>query len=293
MAVRAETGRVQVAQKLRLTVEATAEEGVDVELPLAGGTLEKWVVRESRDFPGVPVEGGRQWRQEYVLETYSAGTQTIPSLTARFSDRRDPNEPIESEVSSPPLEIEVASLLEGEFDPAEYADIKGTVALPRTAGREWLVWTAGILAGLVVLAVVIFLWRRRVRRPAGERVIPPHEWALAELRRLQADALVEKGQVHAFYFRLTWIVRRYIEMRFAIMAGEQTTREFLEAARHHPALGGAYRELLAGFLTAGDMVKFALHVPESGEIEQAFAAARAFVDQTAEAAVARPQEVAA
>jgi hypothetical protein len=77
------------------------------------------------------------------------------------------------------------------------------------------------------------------------------------------------------------------------MAAEQTTEEFLAAARDHPALGGTYRGLLAGFLRAGDMVKFARFEPVPAEIDRAFEAAGDFVERTAPSADAEPVEAAA
>jgi hypothetical protein len=158
-------------------------------------------------------------------------------------------------------------------------DLPGEFSLAQLR-RPMYIGAIALSVGALLVVLTVF-WLRRARRAAAERVVPAHEWALEELRRLWAEGLVEQGDVHAFYFRLTWIVRRYIELRFGIMAAEQTTREFFEEARTHPSLGGTYRELLSEFLTAGDLVKFALHMPEASEIEGAFEAAREFVAQTA------------
>ena len=86
--------------------------------------------------------------------------------------------------------------------------------------------------------------------------------------------------MHAFYTRLSDIVRQYIERRFMIMAPERTTKEFLREAARRGELTIGHKELLAGFLRAADMVKFALHLPAAIDCDDAFRSAGAFVDET-------------
>jgi len=291
MLVRAEKGKITIAEKLNLSIEVTAADGVDVEMPAFGDKLDEFQIRDFKDRRDIPTGHGRQWRQDYILDILVSGEYAIPAITVKFTDHRDTNNVIKGEVTTSPLTIQVMSLLTGEFDPKAFNDIKGTVDLPTPKKRLWPWITAGAVA--VALVVMIILLRRRRRlRGAVERVIPAHEWARGELKHLKDEHLVELGQVHTFYFRLTGIVRQYIERRFRIMAAEQTTDEFLAAARDHVALGGPYRSLLAEFLQAGDMVKFARYQPEPAEIDRAFDAAQDFVEQTAERPGAAREEAA-
>ncbi len=183
--------------------------------------------------------------------------------------------------SSAPFSIKVLSALGGEIDLEKFEDIRGTVELPAPRSRASLFWTAGAAAAVLALAGLWVYLRRRWARLRFARPIPPHVWAREELRRLREDNLVERGLVHELYSRMTGIVRLYIERRFRIMAAEQTTEEFLAAAKSHPALVEEHRDSLARFLQAGDMVKFARYTPEPSEIDQAFGAAETFVDRTA------------
>lgn len=289
MTVRTDKDRITIAEKLNLTIEVTAVEGVDVEMPQFGDKLDEFQIRDFRDSPDIPNGKGRQWRQEYVLDIFLSGDYHIPPITAKFIDRRTDRDgrgvattqPIISEVSSPPLTIEVTSLLEGEFDPTDFHDIKGVVELPVPPSRAWIWWMAGTTSTVLLAVVGIWLWKRRTRSVL-ERIVPPHEWAREQFLRLRDENLIEQNQIRLFYYRLTGIVRQYIERRFAIMAAEQTTDEFLKAVKDHPSLGTKYRGSLTTFLRAGDMVKFARYQPEATEIDQAFEAAETFVEQTAE-----------
>jgi hypothetical protein len=293
MTVRADKDRVAVAERVNLSILIDAPEGVDLEPPEVGESLGAFRVQRSNVQPSIPTEHGRQWRQEYALESYSSGEQQIPSLTTRFTDRQAGGEPAEGEITAPPLPIQVASSLEGDLDPTQFADIKGAVDLPAPSRWAWLAWIGAALGAVLLAGLAVILWRRRRRRTVVAPLIPAHEWALEQLRLLQAARLVERGELKEFYFRLTGIVRQYIERRFGIMAAEQTTREFLEATKGHPALGVSYRALLGEFLAAGDLVKFARFQPDGGQVEDAFATARGFVQQTAEPPSPAEQEVAA
>jgi hypothetical protein len=285
LVVRADRGRITIAERLGLAIGVVAEAGVDVDMPSFGDKLNEFEIMDFRERSAVPESpaGGkpsRRWTQEYTLESFLSGDLEIPPITVKFHDRRDPARSVEGEVVSEPLHVEVTSLLAGEFNPARYRDIKGTVELPADRGRAWLWWAAGGAGTLVVLLGAGWLLRRRVRRAAVPRPIPPHEWAFFALQRLEEDQLVESGRVQEFYFRLSAIVREYIERRFGLMAPERTTPEFLVEVRGHAALSGAQKRLLGEFLEAADMVKFARYEPAAGEVRGAFGTARAFVDQT-------------
>ena len=121
---------------------------------------------------------------------------------------------------------------------------------------------------------------RRRRRPERRRLVAPHDWAFDELRALIDEQLIEQGQVQEFFYRLSEITRMYIELRFGLMAAEQTTEEFLADAQSSSALSAEHKRLLADFLQACDLVKFARYEPGNEEIERAFSSTRDFVEQT-------------
>jgi hypothetical protein len=289
-------GEIAVGDRLALALEVTAPDGFEVVLPKPGQTLGELRVLSCRDQAGVPVQQGRQWRQEYELEADVPGEFEIPPLTVRYEDRRagrpaatQASQP-SSEISSEALKVKVASVLKGQFKPTEFGDIKGPVLLPWEWNRRWLWWALWPALAVAAIVAVMLLRRCRTRRRPAEPVVPPHVWALEQLRLLRGEQLVERNLVAEFYFRLTGIVRVYIERRFAVRAAEQTTEEFLVAAKDHPSLGVRYGGLLADFLQASDLVKFARYLPQAVEIDRAFATADTFVRETAGDAAVEPME---
>ncbi|MBU0606732.1 MAG: hypothetical protein KKI08_02550, partial [Armatimonadetes bacterium] len=146
--------------------------------------------------------------------------------------------------------------------------------------RWWATAAAVIVAGALALWWVA---RRRGRRPGpAMRLIPPAEWALAELEKLLAEKLLEGGNFRAFYYRLNELVRQYVERGFDVAAPEQTTEEFFISVRAELILGPEEKRSLGRFLTACDMVKYARHQPDQEEWSEVLASARSFIERTAE-----------
>ena len=163
----------------------------------------------------------------------------------------------------------------------EPRDITGTLTPPPKplSARAW----AAIIGGVIVaaaLVVLLIIWLRRLaRRPAPP--ILPEVWALRELSLLEIASQAESWQPREFYYRLSEIVRVYIERKFILAAPEMTTEEFLTAVAQHagPIPNGDTAGLQA-FLEACDVVKYAAFDPGADVAGQALATARGFVRAT-------------
>ncbi|MHC4305640.1 MAG: hypothetical protein ACYTFF_17400 [Planctomycetota bacterium] len=288
MRVWAEPGEITVGQRMKLTIEVTAPSGVEVRIPRLADTAGAFAVRASHTPPDIPEGGQRRFTHTYELDTFATGDVEIPAVSVGFTDRRpevdDSGQGLEGELIGEPLIVRVGSVLAGTEQPTDFRDIKGTVDVPVESplAARWPLWAAAIaVAAAIAIVIAVVLARRRKRKAAAERIVPPHEWASEQLAALAEEQLIEHSRFHEFYFRLTDIVRQYIERRFAIMAPEQTTNEFLLQTRTSPVLSDGHKDLLGGFLRAADMVKFARHQPTADEAGRAFDGARAFVDETA------------
>lgn len=293
LTVRADRSEISVSESLPLIVEVVAEPNVEIEMPrfAADQQLGAFDIVESTTPPDIPDQNKRRWTHQYVLRTLESGEQEIPAITVKFKDRRNvasPDQVVEqNELSTDSLTIRVHSLLPGDFNPNEFRDIKAEVDVPVPWNvRAWVyAGGAALMIVAIIAAIVYALSRKRRERIAAAPPLPPHVWALQQLDRLASEHLLERGDprsLHEFFFRLSAIVRQYIERRFTIMAAEQTTDEFLREARRHPALSDAHRTLLTDFLQQADMVKFAKFQPPREQSEAAMAAARRFIAETAQ-----------
>ncbi|MBQ2682349.1 MAG: hypothetical protein IJG02_00570 [Thermoguttaceae bacterium] len=139
-----------------------------------------------------------------------------------------------------------------------------------------------LVAALLAAALRAYLVHRR-GAPAGSAQVPPR--LSASQKALRAlDVLVgsnlAKRNIAEFYLHLTRIVRAYIEETTELKAIEQTTEEFLQAARSRPeALGVHQRSALGEFLEFADLVKFARFRPTDEQIDDGLRKARRFVTE--------------
>ncbi len=291
--VRADPEEVVAGGRIVLSVEAAAEPGVEVTMPQVGAELGPFAVRAARTPSAAESPGRRTFSHAYELDTFAAGEAEVPSLVLGYVDRRPGTlerlgEALEGELRSDPLRVSVRSAL-GPGDDTRAIKTAVGVPLPwRGSPLWWIVAAAGLAAAGAALLLVRYLRRRPGRRETAAEPVPAHEWAAAELERLAAAALVEAGRFHEFYYRLSDVVRQYVERSFGLMAPERTTEEFLREARRSRVLRDEHKSLLAGFLRAADLVKFARHVPAAGDALEALAAARRFVEQTVPAAAPVP-----
>jgi hypothetical protein len=110
--------------------------------------------------------------------------------------------------------------------------------------------------------------------------IPAHEWASREFAKLLAENLVASGRIRDFYFRLSDIVRGYIERRFEVSAPEMTTEDFLAEVSHDRRFGHQNTLELQRFLMACDLVKYAGFRPDPDDADVLTRAAMDFVERT-------------
>ncbi len=280
-----------VGDRARLSVELVSQPGVTVRvddyLPvlLEGDRRFEMSASLAAKTEAEPIQNGQlRWLYLYDLSFILPGDYELPSATASFVDMRDGAAPSSEDpetqiVATESIAIAVRGLREQPLTPEEFADIKmpDPVELRRPVSPwAWLVAVGAVLAlGLIAHSV-----RRRRASGGATVVIGAHEWAHQQLAALLADDLIEKGLAQEFYYRISAIVRGYIERRFGVSAPDMTTEEFLAAAGGDARFVAEHTTSLNAFLTACDLVKYARHEPTSVEAEQAVKTAIAFVEQT-------------
>lgn len=219
-------------------------------------------------------------------------TSPAPEKSPPASDAMDAA-PEDTEPAAPPAPPEekvyklktediavVVKPLPDEASRGELAPPAGPAEMPAPPSTIAYYAAGGIAAAAAIGLALFFFLRGRLGRVPAAPPIPPHERAFRELRALLDEELIAKGRIKEFFFRLTFVVRTYIERRFGLRAPEQTTEEFLPTAAGSGLLSPAHQQLLKDFLDYADLVKYAAYMPGVKDIENSFNAARRFINET-------------
>lgn len=271
---RVDRSEVRIGDPLRYEVEVRARKGLSLTVPILAGSLGEFTITDFGDTPPEEKEGEVRLTRWYRLAAFTPGRHTLPGPTILYREGEEENR----SVHGADLTVEVVSLVDGDPAVAPIRGLKPLEELP----FDWRPIGLGAGGFLLLVGLVGGLWFfvNRPRRAYRVPPPPPGEVALAALRRLHADRLLDEGRFEAFYVELTAITRRYIEDRFEVRAPEMTTEEFLSTASGEARLGDARRRLLGEFLGQADLVKFARAQPSRPDCEAAFAAAQRFVEET-------------
>jgi hypothetical protein len=240
---------------------------------------EGWAVREPLPAATrLPLGEGRvRWQQAFTLEPLKPGEAklTLPPLRYRDAPGEGDWQTVQWDEISVQVTTEVASA-----DVRELRDVPPPED-PGGTPPGWPRWPVWILPPFVMATLALVLWLRLRRKPETPRPLLPHEWAAAELDRVEALGLPAKGDINRYHTLLSDVVRRYLELRFQLRAPQQTTAEFLKAVQGAPQLPPEQRDVLRDFLERCDIAKFSGASPTSLECEEAAAMARSLVAQTA------------
>lgn len=278
--VSADKREMTAAEKLAFSIQAGHPEDIEPTFPDPGDNLGDFkVIKFNDSAPKLADNRTIETRRDYTLEPFLPGTYEIPALDIIFTSNQDNSE---ETITTEPLTITVKSLLPEDMESIEIRDISGPLGLPRGFGRVIVIVSILALTALLGVCFWLLARRRSAARFEETKKISPHALAEMELRKLNEDRLVEKGMIKEFYYRISGILRRYIENRFGLKAPEQTTEEFLETLAWSDALRRQHKLLLKEFLNGCDMVKFAEHRPDRDDIQKTFDSCNEFITATRE-----------
>ena len=269
-----------IGEKIKLTICVNYKAGLVVEFPELDQQIGVFAVKrvEGGDSPRPELHGCFSVERSWILRTYEVGRQTVPPLKIKYKGRSG-----EETVATNEVTVEVKGLLKEGEEASEIKDISPPLDVP-TNFKRLLIWLwAGFVALLIFGAVFWLMWKRKGAQKTPEMKLPPrapHEVAYELLDTLTKDGLIAKGLVKEYYYRLTDIVRHYIEGRFGLLAPERTTEEFLAEMAHANTLDKSHKVLIQEFLNHCDMVKYAKYGPSLLEIEETYLVARRLIDET-------------
>jgi hypothetical protein len=203
---------------------------------------------------------------EIPVQAFQLGAITIPGL--RFEEPR-----LEGVQRLPGVTLEVQPVLTPADSNAELRPARGPLPAPWWERVPWLWVVYGILA-LVLIVALVRWWRARRRRGPAAVPVPvldPAARALEALAALRARNLPAGGRFAEHAFELTQLLRRYLEEVTYVPRPGHTTPELVEVLRR-TRIDAEDLHRLQGLLRTWDRVKFAratTNVEESVRAEEA------------------------
>ena len=267
---------------LTLTIEVSAEEGVELLMPEFGQSMERFNIVDFVPRKSIDNDGRSLATHRYRLQTPSSGPQAIPPLTIEFVDRRPGNRLAPEgedayEVLTERLEFNVESVVPTGAANEMKAPLRELAPLGAGTPKLWIGLISALLFSLLGLP---FAWRVWQKHRILSRRRSAFDIAYSRLSKLRLGSNPEANEVSMFFVELSDIVRHYLEDRFDLHAPELTTEEFLEVAATSPDLTSEHKSFLREFLRQADQVKFAQHIPDTESINKALRSATNFIEQT-------------
>ncbi len=202
------------------------------------------------------------------IETFDIGP-----LSFSFEDE----EGVKTIIKSEPVTLTVLSNLGDK--PAE-AQLKPIMdIMPITP--LWLKYLPWILGFIIIASIIggIIWWRKKRQREMEEiqALKPAHIIAQEAIRNLQTDSLFDKGQYKEFYFRLSEIIRQYLEKIRDFPAAEYTTEEIAKQIKND------VDTRIVPLLREADLVKFADAIPSPARKDEDIKAALGYIKDSSPA----------
>lgn len=213
---------------------------------------------------------------EYTIESYKIGPAIIPGFEYSILDK---NGAVYTRSTSP-LSFEIVSVRAGSEDPEKLKNIKSPVHIPVRLSKY--IMPALILIVILLAALLLWRWLKRRKREKPVPIAPPRpasEIAYEELNQLEIDDPFGKGFNQEHFYRLSEIVRSYLELRYGILALERTTIE-LKREFNSQFETNENRVRLYNLLEACDLVKFANQKSTRANADDSIVRARELVDIT-------------
>ena len=142
-------------------------------------------------------------------------------------------------------------------------------------------WISILSLALFVIVIVFYFIKKRKKSSQTETIeesIDPYAEALLAIEELQGRKL--QLEPKPFVFRLSEILRIYVQKRFQMPAMELTGEEFIVEIASNPFFSRNYEDLLRDFVDQGDRVKYSKEATESSQINLLLDSALFFVKDT-------------
>lgn len=239
--------RILLGEQFELRMQLEVLSGSPVlRWPQLPDSLGHFEILERSALDSVLAGNNMTYSQTLTLTSFDSGRWVIPAMSFMAGNKL---------VKSDSLAIDVANVvLKGN----DYNDIKEIIEVPEP-GFDWKIWLPYIIGTVLVLALISYWLMNRKKKPViVEKPVSrstAYEQAMADLKKLKAEQLPEKGEMKQYYSRLYDIYRIYLGRYTGINMMQSTTDDILINMKDTVPVSGFSR--MAEVLRISDAVKFA------------------------------------
>jgi len=266
--------KIDLGETATLTLALEGLAPLRVEMPaeldklLTAKSALMWQIKPLGPARTAPQDAGRErWEQSFRMSPFFHGER----VSLAFNSVLVNGQPLTFEAQT----IRVRRTIE-EANAEKAVPVTGIETLPAIPptppdASGWP-FVAGLAFAFAAVVVFALLRKKKAASPA----LPPNEWAVRELDRLERDHALERVDSRLATDRLAALLREYVERRFAVAAPRLTTAELHAAAvaSEWPAdRANPLRDLLA----VCDRAKFAGEPPDAAGLLALLGAARAWI----------------
>ena len=256
-----------VGDYIKYTIDVKYDKSIKVEFPNLKDSLKQLeFINELPKFQN-EVDDKIVESRSFNLSYYDSASVTIPSLPIKYSVNGS-----QSFIMTNPINVVIKAIPTNPQK--DIKDIKSPVRIP----FDWILLLL-IFLGIALLALAAYwiynkYFKKSEELPVKKKIIiPAHEAALKELRRIEEEKLWQQGKIKEFHTQITNVVRTYFEKRFSILALEMPSSELITELNKIQECDSIIDTSIEFFENA-DLVKFAKFQPmpsvNENMIKQAF-----------------------
>ena len=270
-----DTNLILIGKQAHLLLELKQPKSITIQWPVIPDTIGKIEIVGKGTIDTVSSSDGALLirRQLLAITAFDSGYFVITPINFSNINGNDT-----SVISTQPLLLNV--LIMPVDTTKAIHDIKDLADVP-FSWRDYIGYIIAILVLIMVAIVGFYLYKRfgKKSKAVTEIVkpkIPPHEIALAALKKLDEEKHWQNGSYKYYHSAISEIIRNFIEQRWQIHAMEQTTDEIIFHPQMQRLSADSLKEL-DKLLRLSDLVKFAKLQPLANDNEQSMRDAVKFI----------------
>ena len=167
------------------------------------------------------------------------------------------------------------------LDPNVLVDIPVPIFKTFTQLLKENYWGFFLLFGILVGSILIYILKKNKKAEKEieeiEEKIDPFSEALEQINQLTTAS--PRLAPKPFIFKLSEILRLYVERQFKLPAMEKTGEEFLVEISSHPLLKQKFESTLSDFISKSDLIKYSPTEFADKELELLLESAKDFINK--------------